>query len=122
MGRKISKPQVIKMNFWAMIHGVLINAMVNGQLPVTLLGLIILTCVFRMPSSEIASFIHSILDKLIKGYILGYALFIGVTCSYYIHVKKQRSMMNRELDRISKERNELQKKLVGDHDIKSSEG
>ena len=104
-------------NFWVFLRDVFIAALNKGQfLPAAsaaLFGLMII----KMPAADVSKLVFQILDKIEKGYHVGYILFGVVSLTWFFHAKWQRRVVVSELDRLAQERNRLQ-----GGDIESSNG
>lgn len=100
-----------QINIWAMIRDTLIASMNKGQLPLMAVILIILVLVSKLDAKEAANILNKIIDLLVKGSILGYALFGITLLGWFVHVKVQRRIFSSEINRLSEERTTLQEKL-----------
>jgi len=108
-------------NAWRMIRDVLITAMSKGQLPLAIFGLILIIICVRMPSDDLSKLVFKILEWATLSRLLGYIIAILALVGWFIHARVQRRIISREIDRISDERNKLQKKLIGSKIISSEE-
>ena len=110
MGKK-DRPQGVT---WPQaIRDVLTASMTKGQLPMLLVGLIVLSLIWRMSEKKVDSVIDSLLDGLRNSWLLGYLLFFTVLLCWYFHAKYQRRLFTDEMTRVSGERTKLQKTNLG---------
>lgn len=96
-----------------MIRDVLIAAINKGQFLTAILGLIALVSVSRMPPDQLAVLWHTVIDKLADYSLAGWVWGGSVTIVWIAHVKSLRRRAGGELDRVSTERNRLQKERLG---------
>ena len=107
-------------NAWAMIRDVLVASISKGQLPIAIIGLILIILCVKIPSEQAGKLLFEILDLLVKGRLLGYSLLVVVVFGWFVHIKLQRRTFTHEISRVSDEKTELQKKLLPTN-IESSE-
>ena len=101
----------LKIGFWTMWRDVLIASMNKGQFPLAMIGLIFAIMLLRMGGDQVSELAFSALDKLERGWLLGYAWAIVSSLSWFFHVKLQRRTIHEEMKRLSDERTILQEKL-----------
>lgn len=87
-----------------------------------MLGLIVMSMIWRMPSEDVSRLVFRIVDGIESGALLGYLLAMLAIVGWYFHAKYQRRVLSVELDRVAAERNVLQTKSLGSQRIKSSRG
>ena len=100
------------------IRDVFCHAISKGQLPILIVGAIILVSLWRLPAKDLTTFWTEVFRLVEKGYLIGYILFVGTIIAWHFHSKWQRRTMGNELHRVADERTALQQKLVPE--IKSS--
>ena len=110
-----------KINLNRMIRDVLMQAISKGQLPLALFGIWIIIVLLRLPASDLSKLVSQVLDLVVRGYLVGDVLAALFLAGWFIHVRAQRRLFTREMQRVSEERNEWQKKLMGDKIISSEE-
>ena len=85
-----------------------------------MLGLIVMSLIWRMPPEDVSALVFRILDGLEGGILSGYLLALLSILGWYFHGKYQRRVIVAELDRVVAERNLLQAKNLGSQRMKSS--
>ena len=106
---------------WAQaVRDVLITSITKGQLPLVIVGLIVLSLIWRMPEPEVGTLVKRLMDGLENFSLVGYLLFLGALIAWYLHSRYQRRVITTEMERLSDERNRLQEKNLGGH-LRSSE-
>jgi len=117
MGKKNKTPA--KINFFRMVRDVFIASMSKGQFPLAITGIILMLMIIKMPSEDVSKLVFKLIDLTVNMKIIGYVISFFTTIGWYFHSKFQRRTFTDEINRISEERNELQKQLLGKR-IKSS--
>ena len=112
--------QPAKIGFWTMVRDVLIASMNKGQFPLAMVGMIVLTIIFKMPAEDVSRLAFQIITDLKAGYLLGYVLSIGSVSGWFIHARWQRRSITVEIDRLSGDRTRTQKQQLGTGKVKSS--
>lgn len=102
-----------------MLRDVLITSINKGQFPLAIFGLILLTVVGRMPQKDLSVFMFQVLDKLVRGYLLGYLLAGGLSVGWLAHAKWQRKSFVDEIDRMAGERDKSQQRGLGNKVVSS---
>lgn len=120
MTAKKRKAIVEKINFWKMLRDVLIAAMSKGQLPLATVALLFIIMILKMPGEDVSKLAFNFLALLGKGGILGGVLFVLSLTGWAIHAKWQRRVFGREVDRLAHERNNWQRKVLGEDKVQSS--
>ena len=84
----------------------------TGQLP--LYGFIVVVIIFliRMPPEDVSKLVFQLLLYTKKGYTIGYILFIITLVGSIIYGKHLRRSFTLEIERVTNERNELQRRLT----------
>jgi hypothetical protein len=105
--------------FYDMLRDVLIASLVKGQFLIALGALILIILIVKLSSRDLGRIVLRMLDVVERGHI-GY-LLAGVSLfGWCLHAKYQRRAAVRELRRLSRERNRLRPRSLGDV-VKSSE-
>lgn len=95
------------------VENVLIASLARGQFPVAIAGLVAVVIIWKMPSGDVSKLAFGVLDSLIQGQLLGYAMMVMAVAGWFTHVRWQRRMLDREMRRVSAERNRIQEAKVG---------
>ena len=103
----------LKINLWAALRDVVTHAMDKGQLPLTVVGILVAILILKMPAADTTALVNRILDNLttLKG--VSYSLNIVFPAGWYLHARWQRRSINVEMDRIGREKTRLQEKQTG---------
>jgi hypothetical protein len=117
--RKNEKPQN-DIGFNQMLRDVLIASMNKGQFPLALSALIFVILIIKMPPKDVSTLVFRLLDGAEAKKLLGWALTVIMTAVWYLHTRSLRRWCAAELERISNERNTLQRKTLGNGLVKSS--
>jgi hypothetical protein len=120
MGKRQRKGNFRQVGFWEMWRDVFIASMNKGQFPVALLGLIFITMIGKMPSSDVSKLAFEIVSDLKTGYLVGDVLAVIFALGWFFHAKWQRKLIHDEMRRIAEERNQAQQKSIGER-LSSSE-
>jgi len=95
-------------NFFGMVENIFIASMTKGQAPLFVIGALIALMIWKMPAEDITKLANRILDALIKGQILGYALGGCAITGWFVHARVQRKTITREMERLADARDERQ--------------
>ena len=94
---------------WAEVaNNVLMKLASTGQLPLVVLMLILAFLVYRTPPENIAQVWVVLGQMLDRKSGLGYALGLVSSAGWAIHTRYQRKKFEKELERVSEERNQAQ--------------
>lgn len=93
----------------------------KGQGPTYLLGAIIVAMIIKMPSNQVGHVAEKLVNGLLNGPLVGWALAIVLALGWTAYAKYQRKMTFEEEKRIGREKSRLQEKLLGDSVESSSE-
>jgi hypothetical protein len=104
-----------------MLRDVLVASMNKGQLPPVLLTLIILSLIWRMPSTDVGKLVFALVDGVKSGWLVGYIAAGASILGWYFHARYQRHLITGEMRRIANERSALQSQTLGKK-LRSSEG
>lgn len=99
---------------WAQaVRDVLLSAMARGQLP--LLGLLALVAmiVAKFPEERLVSLVERLFELWTKGDSLGWAAWAATVLGWIVYARISRKLFQLELDRVAREKSELQKLLNG---------
>jgi hypothetical protein len=96
------------MNFWAMMNNVIATSLVKGQLIPILMFFLLLTMILKMPSADVTKVLAVAWGGLKSGYLVGYALALGLVAGWQWHVRWQRKGYEARLREIAKARDEAQ--------------
>ena len=122
MGKKNKTAgQAQAIGFWHMLRDVLVASINKGQFPAALLGLVVLSLIWRMPKEDVGRLVSELMNGLRSGWLLGYVLAGVALVCWYLHARYQRRLITGEMRRIAKERDALQSHTVGKR-LGSSEG
>jgi hypothetical protein len=117
--RKKEKPKS-DIGFNQMLRDVLIASMNKGQFPLALGALIFVILILKMPQKDVSTLVFRLLDGAEARELLGWVSMVIMVVVWYLHTRSLRRWCAAELDRISNERNSLQRKSLGNGLIKSS--
>jgi hypothetical protein len=101
-----------KIGFWQAIRDIMVMSMNKGQFPIALLGLVIICFVLKMPANDVSRFVFEILGLFKSLHLVGWALGMTTSLGWLLHSKHQRRMIDKEMTRISRERDDNQAKLL----------
>ena len=111
MGKSKNHPQGVT---WPQAaRDVLTASMTKGQLPLVIVGCILLSLIWRMSESKVDSTVDALLDGLNHFWLMGYLFFLCALLGWYFHLKHQRRLFTTEMNRVTDERNKLQEHKLG---------
>lgn len=102
-----------------MLRDVLVASINKGQFPIAVVSLIAMSLIWRMPQSDVGTLVFRIIDDLEDGSLFGYLLAGALAGGWFVHARYQRRVITSEIDRVSQERDHLQRK--GGAAVRSSE-
>jgi hypothetical protein len=102
-----------KVGFWQMVRDVLVASLNKGQFPLACCFVLAIVISVRMPEGDLSKLAWRLLDDLESGKVLGYALFVLALLGWYGHSRFLRKMASDEMNRVTRERNRLQEKAIG---------
>jgi len=111
----------ISAGLYSMLQTVLLASIEKGQFAVAVLSVIIVVMLLKMPSADVGQLAFKLLDSVQKAAALGYGLAVAVLIAWMLHARALRRMFDRELARVTEERNLAQARCLSSH-IRSSEG
>jgi uncharacterized protein YacL len=96
---------------WAKaFRDVVVKAMEKGQLIPVLVGLIILLSISKMDSHHISKIWEKVLDSLLNGNIFLWLFIFLLLLIWRNNTKKLRKLFSNEVERLGKEKSELQQR------------
>ena len=96
---------------WAEVaNNLLMKLISTGQLPLVILLLVLGFLVYRTPSQNIAEVWVVLGQMLDRKSGLGYGLGLASSAGWAIHTRYQRRKFEKELERVTEERNQAQQK------------
>lgn len=106
---------------WASaLRDILIASINKGQFPFTLLGLVLLALIMKMPPEDASRLVFRLIDGGEGDSLLGYLLSLLLLVGWYLHARYQRRVIAAEIERMAAERNMLQSQSLGQQRVKSS--
>lgn len=110
--RQKSQPaQANSMNWPRACRDIVLESIRRGQGLLTIVLVIVLIIVSRLPSDALGKLTIGVGECLQKIYMIGWFLFAIMLMLTFVIVRFQRSIYHKELDRMAKERDKLQKLL-----------
>jgi len=101
-----------RIGFWQAIRDIMVMSMNKGQFPVALIGLIVICFIFKMPAKDVSKLVFEVLGLFKSLHLVGWTLGLITSIGWLLHSEYQRRMIDKEMARISRERNEKQAKLL----------
>ena len=98
-------------NMWAVIRDITFFAIGKGQLLLFIFGTTLIILAWRIPGDNLAEIVNRILDGMINRSLIGYVIAGAVLLGWIAQANFQRRVFQREMARVSKERNQLQEQL-----------
>lgn len=120
MSKQKGKNKQEKINIFVFLRDVLLEGLSRGKLLPITISLIVIVAIVRMPSEDVSKLVFDIYTDLVGKKIIGYVLFSVSLICWGMHLRWQRRVNAREVHRLSKERNEWQKKAIGDCHVETS--
>jgi hypothetical protein len=117
-GPQMSNPPV-KIGFCHALRDIIVTAINKGQLLVTMLGLIIIIFVWRLPGDSLGRLAEKILEGLVNLHLVGWFLFVVVSGSWAIVGKLGRDAVQNEMKRVAEEKALAQSRALRES-VKSS--
>jgi len=120
--KKVRKGQAkapAKVTWAEAVRDVLIASMTKGLLVPLLVGGALILLIFRAPEQEAGNVLKQLVGGLQDWSLVGWVLFGATLIGWIAHARIQRKSFHREMDRVARERNRLQRK-ASDRDLKSS--
>jgi hypothetical protein len=104
---------------WHAIRDIIVASINKGQFLVAILGGVLLVTAWRMPAEQLPELAKRTLELLVKGKLLGWALFVVVSAAWAILGQVGRNAHRKEVKRIGAEKSKAQSRVQG-KDVKSS--
>lgn len=120
-GRKSKEEVGDKINIFRMLRDVLIQSMNKGQLPLAGFILLAIIAVLKMPGEDVSALATRVVDLLLAGRLLGWGLAGVFALGWFIHAKRQRQVIVKEIERLSDERDRWQRKVIGGKVVSSED-
>ena len=114
------RKQTVKVTWAQAVRDIVITAMNRGQLPVLFLLFIVALIVWRLPVDLLLELIKYLIDLLKKAELIAYILLFIVCTIWFFHSKHLRRQFSKEVERIGKEKSNLQRLSTGKN-FKSSD-
>ena len=108
-----------KDGFWASLGRVFVAAINKGQFPSTILGLVLVGLVFRLPAESLGRITEQLVDHIVSLSLVGWILVPILLIYFAKRERRFRSLFNEEIKRVTDERNTWQKR-AGVNNIESS--
>ena len=102
-----------KIGFFHMIRDVLVASINKGQFLVALVGAIVFLFIWRIPAQDLTLLAREIGAGLQEWSVIGWLLFALVSLSWCVFAIRSRRIYRAEIRRVSAEKSDLQKKLLG---------
>jgi hypothetical protein len=115
-----TSPPKAKVGLFQMMRDVFLASIAKGQFPIAIFGCALIIMVFRMPPEDLTKLAFRLVEAAERRATFGYVLFVLTLGLWFVHSRFQRRKYGDEVARVSHERNECQKKLLGNK-VKSSE-
>ena len=113
MRKSNKKPEGYKVTVWEMLRDVLVASMNKGQFPLAIVGLIIITIIWRMPSESVGKLAFEVVEEMKNGYLIGYVVAFVAIIGWFFHAKAQRRWAATEIKRVTAERTKVQEEKMG---------
>lgn len=120
-GKRKKEVDGTQSNVWGMLQTVLVAAINKGQVPVVTTSLFVLVIAIRVPEDTISRIVDRLFDIVVLGNFVGYFLALIISMLWFLHAKRQRHVFEREVRRVAKVRDKVQRKLLGPEYVQSSE-
>lgn len=106
---------------WARATRDVVNhAISKGQLGTLALAAVVFLWIWKSPEESVGRVLEQVATDLSRNWKLGYALWVATLVAWRWHAKYQRKVLHDEIGRLSRERNEYQKKALGSGKVISS--
>jgi hypothetical protein len=97
-----------KVGFFEFLRDVLIASMSKGQFPAALIAMIVLSMIWRMPPADLSKLMIRLLDAAEQKSLVGYCASVLFLSGWFFHARYQRQLIERQMQRMSDERHQLQ--------------
>lgn len=109
---RTTRPRSGSMSWAQSFRDMVVAAINKGQLPVLGVLFVVLLFIFKLPEERIGDLARDLLMHLIDGSLGGYLLAVVFGSSWFFHAKAMRRSFSSEVDRIGREKSELQDQLA----------
>lgn len=109
---RTSKGNISKTNIWDFFKSISDNFINKGVVLPFLAMLIFLVMYLNVPNYSRADILVKIIESFEHWHILGWVISVIVTIAWAIQSKSKGKMYDKEMERIAKEKSELQKLLT----------
>lgn len=100
-------------NGWRFLIDTFNTTIAKAQLPTLLFGTIVLILVLKLSSADASSILLKLISVYELHHILGWVLSVIFAFGWYYSLKTTRRIHAEEMDRVTKEKTELQNKING---------
>jgi len=97
-----------KVGFFEFLRDVLVASMSKGQFPAALIAMIVLSMIWRMPPADPSRLVIRLLDAAEQKSFFGYGASVLFLSGWFFHARYQRQLIERQMQRMSDERNQPQ--------------
>jgi Na+/melibiose symporter-like transporter len=111
--KKRTPPKVKQVNFWGMLQNIIIVAINKGQLPILGVILIFLVLIIKIPKEDASVIIKEFIHLVESFHILGWIFSVFLLIALFYTAKTLKRKHQDEIDRLAKEKKELQEILNG---------
>jgi hypothetical protein len=116
----MSKNNHQSVNFWLFLQNVLRRSMDKGQFPMAIVGIIVISMIWKMPSEDVSKLAFEMLSKVEKGQLTGWISALLSLTGWYVHIRVQRKTASDEVARVANEKTKYQASALGEK-VESSE-
>ena len=109
-----------RVGFFEFLRDVLIASMSKGQFPAALIAMIVLSMIWRMPPTDLSRLVIRLLDAAEQKSLVGYGASVLLLSGWFFHARYQRRLIERQMQRMSDEGNQMQARELWKK-LKSSE-
>jgi hypothetical protein len=95
-----------------MIRDIALVSINIGQFPLAIVAAIILVILLKLPSEDVSKLVFRILEKFELLYLGGWMLSMLLVYFWYNNIKTLRKNQYKELNRLAKEKEDLQQFLM----------
>jgi hypothetical protein len=95
-----------------MWRDIFVAAINKGQFPLAIVGLIILSLIWKMPARDILQLFYKLAGEFAAYHFMGWILTVVISLGWFLHARHQRNALHAEITRVSGERNFYQDKLI----------
>lgn len=107
----------VRPNFWGMIRDIAIVSINKGQFPLAIAAAVIMIILLKLPSEDVSKLIFRVFDNFNLTNWGGWLLSFILTLVWYINIKTLRNNHLKEIDRIDKEKENLEQLLMAEKTI-----